>query len=248
VAPIFIIRWRATTNVIDFSGETAVVTGSAQGFGRAIAKRLSEFGANVVLADVQAEKARGVAAEIEDDGGTAAVVDCEVTDRASVARMAERTRNRFGTIEILVNNAGGSSGDSFADLDPAEWDAGVALNLTGPYNCAHAVCPGMLEHGNGRVINISSMAGRNVTLNGNPSYTSSKWGVIGLSKHMARDLAPAVRVNALCPGGGPNSPMGRAGTPADVANGVLFLASDLAEFVNGTVLEVDGGSHLNQLD
>jgi 3-oxoacyl-[acyl-carrier protein] reductase len=89
----------------------------------------------------------------------------------------------------------------------------------------------MREHGNGRIVNISSMAGKNVTVNGNPAYTSGKWGVIGLTKHMARDLGPEVRVNALCPGGSPNSPMGRWAEPEDIANGVHFLVAPESEYV-----------------
>jgi len=233
--------------MVDLDGDTAIVTGAAQGFGRGIAERLGEVGANVVLADLQAEKAAEVAAEVRDHGVETAVIECDVTDRSSTEDMVDQARSRFGTIEILVNNAGGSTRETFTELDPETWDRFVELNLTGPYNCSHAVVPGMLEHGNGRIVNISSMAGRNVTLYGNPSYTAAKWGVIGLSKHMARDLSPDVRVNALCPGGGPDSPMGRAGTPRDMANGVLYLVSELGEFVTGTILEVEGGSQLNQL-
>lgn len=231
--------------MVDFDGETAIVTGAAQGFGRRTVERFSEAGANVVIADLQMEKARDVGDGIEDDGGEAEVVECDVTDLDSVESMVERAEDRFGTVEILVNNAGGSGSETFQEIEPEAWYDGLSLNLTGPFHCSHAVLPGMLDHGNGRVVNISSMAGRDVTVNGNPSYTSAKWGVIGLSKHMARDLGPDVRVNAVCPGGGPDSPVGRGMTADDVADAVLYLSSDLSEFVNGTVLEVTGGSHLN---
>ena len=231
--------------MIDLSGETAIVTGAAQGFGAEIANRLGEAGANVVLADVQVEKGEGVAADIADDGAETIFVECDVTDRDSAEALVEAAEDRFGTVEMLVNNAGGAGGETFQEIEQDAWQFGLDLNLTGPFNCSKAVMPGMLEHGNGRIVNISSMAGRNVTVNGNPSYTASKWGLIGLTKHAARDLGPEIRVNALCPGGSPRGPMGRFVEPDDVADGVLYLVSDLAEFVDGTVLEVEGGSHLN---
>jgi len=232
--------------MIDLEGETAIVTGAAQGFGRGIAERLGEVGCNVVIADIQMEKAETTAEELRDDGISVEVVECDVTDPASAEALVEATVDRFGSVEILVNNAGGSTTDHFDDLDYDTWSDGVSLNLSGPFNCTKAVAPVMEEHGNGRIVNISSMAGRNVTVHGNPAYTSSKWGLIGLSKHSARDLGPDVRVNALCPGGGPSGPLERGVTSDDVANGVLMLVSDLADFVNATVLEVDGGGHVNQ--
>lgn len=232
--------------MFDFDGETAIVTGAAQGFGRTIAERLGETGSNIVIADVQVEKAERVADELRDEGIAVAVFDCDVTDPAAAQAMVDATVERFGSVEILVNNAGGATSDQFTDLDVAAWLDGLALNLSGPFNCSKAVAPEMLQHGNGRIVNISSMAGRNVTVHGDASYTAAKWGLIGLSKHTARDLGPEVRVNALCPGGGPNGPLDRGVTAADVANGVLFLVSDLADYVNATVLEVDGGGHVNE--
>ena len=232
--------------MIDLSGETAIVTGAAQGFGAAIAARLGEAGANVILADIQVEKGQNTADDVAADGVETLFVECDVTDRDSAEALVEAAQDRFGSVEILVNNAGGSGGETFQEIDGDAWQFGLDLNLTGPFNCSKAVMPGMLEHGNGRIVNISSMAGRNVTVNGNPSYTASKWGLIGLTKHAARDLGPEIRVNALCPGGSPRGPMGRFVEADDVADGVLYLASDLSEFVDGTVLEVEGGGHLNQ--
>jgi 3-oxoacyl-[acyl-carrier protein] reductase len=231
--------------MIDLSGETAIVTGAAQGFGAETATRLGEAGANVVVVDVQTEKGQGVADDLAQEGVETLFVECDVTDRESVEEMVAAAEERFGSVEILVNNAGGSGGETFQEIDQEAWQFGLDLNLTGPFNCSKAVMPGMLEHGNGRIVNISSMAGRNVTVNGNPSYTASKWGLIGLTKHAARDLGPDIRVNALCPGGSPRGPMGRCVEPEDVANGVLYLVSDLSEFIDGTILEVDGGGHLN---
>lgn len=229
----------------DLDGETAIVTGAAQGFGRGIAELFAEAGANVVVADVQVSKAEDVAETIREKGAQAEVVDCDVTDVAETDALAERARERFGTVEVLVNNAGGGGGGTFTDLTPEEWRRVVSLNLHGTFNCSYSVVPGMLEHGNGRIVNISSMAGRNVTLNGNADYTASKWGVIGFTKHLARDLGPEVRANAVCPGGGPSSPMGRGIRAEDVAKSVLFLSTEASSFVTGTLLEVDGGGQLN---
>ena len=232
--------------MIDLQGETAIVTGAAQGFGRAIAERLGNAGANVVVADVQIEKGEQATEELREEGIDSEFVECDVTDPASAEAIVEATVERFGSVEILVNNAGGSTTDHFDDIDAETWLNGIALNLSGPFNMTKAVAPVMHEHGNGRIVNISSMAGRNVTVHGNPAYTSAKWGLIGLSKHSARDLGPDVRINALCPGGGPTGPLDSALTSDDVANGVLFLVSELTGYVNATVLEVDGGGNLNQ--
>lgn len=231
--------------MFDLDGETAIVTGAAQGFGRAIAERLGAAGSNVVIADVQDEKAQNTAEELREEDIAVEVVDCDVTDPAAAQALVDATVERFGGVEILVNNAGGATSDRFTDLDFDAWFDGLALNLSGPFNCSKAVAPEMRQHGDGRIVNISSMAGRNVTVHGDASYTAAKWGLIGLSKHTARDLGPDVRVNALCPGGGPNGPLGRGVKGEDVANGVLFLVSDLADYVNATVLEVDGGGHVN---
>lgn len=232
--------------MIDFDGETAIVTGSAQGFGRRTAHRLGEAGANIVVADVQTEKAEEVGEELREKDIPAEVVICDVTDPDSVDAMVDRALDRFGSIEILVNNAGGAGSEHTDDLELGDWKWGLELNLTGPFICTKAVASAMREHGNGRVVNISSMAGRNVTVHGNAAYTASKWGLIGLTKHTARDFGPDLRINAICPGGGPSGPLDRPLNASDVANTVVLLASDLSGFVNGTVVELDGGSHINE--
>jgi len=246
----------------DLDGETAIVTGAAQGIGRGIAERLGAAGANVVLADVQGEKVAGVADELAGDGVTAEAVECDVTDLGDTDRLARRARERFDAVEMLVNNAGVGTGGSFTELEPEEWAHVLSVNLTGAFNCSYSVVPGMVEHGSGRVVNVSSMAGRNTSYHGAANYTASKWGVIGLTKHMARDLAPAVRVNALCPGAtltplirsatteagrertAEGIPLERWSTPEDQAEAVFYLLSRMSSYVTGTVLEVDGGSQL----
>jgi 3-oxoacyl-[acyl-carrier protein] reductase len=246
----------------DLDGETAIVTGAAQGIGRATAELLGEAGANVVLADVQGEKVEAAAADLEDAGVATEAVECDVTDLAATDALAERASERFGTVEILVNNAGVGTGGSFLDVDPGEWEHVLSVNLTGAYNCSRSVVPGMLDGGGGRVVNVSSMAGRNTSYHGAANYTASKWGVIGLTKHMARDLAPEVRVNALCPGAtltpliesatteegreqtASGIPLERWATPEDQARAVHYLVTEASAFVTGTVLEVDGGGQL----
>ncbi|SDX63863.1 SDR family NAD(P)-dependent oxidoreductase [Halobellus clavatus] len=247
---------------IDMDGETAIVTGAAQGIGRGIASRLGEAGANVVLADIQSDEVATAADELAADGATTEAVTCDVTDPDDVEAMVAATEESFGSVEILVNNAGGAGGQALQDLERDAWEDAIDLNLTGTYNCTQAVMPGMRERGEGRIVNISSMAGRNVSVNGGIHYTAAKWGVIGFTKHAARDLAPDVRVNAVCPGGTltpmleedideawheeytSRIPLGRLGHVEDQANGVLFLASELSAYMTGTVLEIDGGGQL----
>lgn len=163
---------------------------------------------------------------------------------------------------MLVNNAAVFTQGTFTALDPEAWTRVLSVNLTGAFNCAHSIVPGMVEHGNGRVVNVSSMAGRNVSYNGAANYTASKWGVIGLTKHMARELAPEVRVNAVCPGAtltplarsittpeereaaAADIPLERWAAPEDQAEGVCFLLSPASSYVTGTVLEIDGGAQV----
>lgn len=247
----------------DLTGETAIVTGAAQGIGRGIAERLGGAGANVVLADVQDDSVSEAVESLRSDGVTAEAVGCDVTDRSATDRLARRARDRFGTIEILVNNAGVGTGGGFTDLDPGSWDHVIAVNLTGAYNCSYSIVPDMMAHGNGRVVNISSMAGRNTSYHGAANYTASKWGVIGLTKHMAWDLGEhGITVNAVCPGStltdltrsgtSPEDraetagkiPLGRWADPVDQANGVVYLVSEEGSYLTGTVLEIDGGKQL----
>jgi len=246
-------------------GETAIVTGAAQGIGEAIARRLGAEGAAVVIADRQAGKAEDVAVDLRESGVETEAVDCDVTDRKDTERLADRARERFGGVDVLVNNAGIGSADSFEELEPDAWDLVLDVNLTGPYNCSRAVVPGMIERGHGRIVNISSMAGRNISYHGAANYTASKWGLVGLTKHMAWDLGEhGITVNAVCPGATETSltregtteaeraattekiPLGRWADPADQAEAVLYFAADSGAFTTGTVLEVDGGQQLAQ--
>jgi len=250
---------------------TAIVTGAAQGIGFAIAERFADEGAAVVVADVQVEAAREAAADLAsaDACPDALAVECDVTVREDTRRLAERTVEAFGGVDVLVNNAGVATRGDFLDLEPGDWDRVVDVNLTGVYNCSAAVVPEMLGEGSedggsgGAVVNVSSMAGRSISYHAAANYTASKWGVIGLTKHMAWDLGEhGVRVTAVCPGStltplteqstGPEEraatsrkiPLDRWAAPGDIADGALYLASGEADYVTGTVLEIDGGKQL----
>lgn len=240
---------------------TAVVTGAAQGIGRAIAERLAVEGANVVVADVQAATAEETAAELDGTGdGAAVAIECDVSSEEEARNVAIETEERFGAIDVLVNNAGVAGGGPFPEeLPPAEWHRVIDVNLTGTYNCTYAVAPAMIEAGYGRIVNVASMAGRNISYHGAAHYTASKWGIVGLTKHLAWDLGEhGITVNALCPGAvetpladhqsaeekartASKTPLGRWSTPADQAAGVAYLVSEAAGFVTGTTLEIDGG-------
>ena len=254
---------------------TAIVTGAAQGIGYAIAERFAEEGARVVVADVQAEAADEAAASFAavETCPDAFAVECDVTSREDTRRLVERVVETFGGVDVLVNNAGVSTHGTFLDLDPEEWDRIIDVNLTGVYNCSAAVVPAMIggegadtgegTESGGVVVNVSSMAGRNISYHAAANYTASKWGVIGLTKHMAWDLGEhGVRVTAVCPGStltplteqstepeeraatSRKIPLDRWADPGDIADGVLYLASEEADYVTGTVLEVDGGKQL----
>lgn len=248
----------------NFRDQTAVVTGSAGGIGRGIAELFAEYGASVVLVDRQAEELRETAAQLREEGHAVHAIECDITSPDDVREVVDGTLEQFGSIDVLVNNAGVASPGGITDIDIERWSNIVGVNLTGTFTCIREVAPVMIEQGDGRIVNISSIAGRSISLFGGPDYTASKWGVIGLTKHAAWDLSDhGIRVNAVCPG--PTltplaeqtstaedreevrqaSPLGRWGTPRDQAEATAFLASDAASFITGAVLDVDGGVNLS---
>ena len=240
---------------------TALVTGGASGIGAATVRRLAEEGARVIVADVNLDGAREVAAEID---GVAVPID--VTDPASVRTAIAAGEQDRGPIDVLVNNAGG--GDRFAffvDTDPTVWDDVLRLNLIGVLACTHAVLPGMHRRRSGVIVNVASEAGRMGAVAG-AVYSASKAGVIGFTRAIAREAASVgVRCNAVAPGpietpllNGASAAsgqmglrlkqamiaataMGRTGTPEEVASAIVFLASDAASFITGHTLAVSGG-------
>jgi NAD(P)-dependent dehydrogenase (short-subunit alcohol dehydrogenase family) len=197
-----------------FSGRTAFVTGAASGIGRATALRLAREGAAVACVDRDSEGLVTVRREIEFLGGKATDIVCDVADSESVAAAAREAQSSLGDVDILANVAG--TGDTaglegIEGLSEERWNRVIAVNLSGPFFTCRALLPSMAARGRGAVVNVSSLAGRSKSANGGLAYTSSKAGLLGLTRHLAFDYGPrGVRVNAICPGG-VDTPMIRAG-------------------------------------
>src|SRR5580704_14320271 len=240
------------------SGKVAMVTGAARGIGFAIAMRLAEEGARVAIADVNDHGAVEAAARI---GKATMGVRIDVTNTVSIAAGVALVVERLGPIDVLVSNAGWDKVEPFVKSEEATWDKVIALNLKGPIACARAVLDSMIERRSGKIISISSDAGR-VGSVGEAVYAGAKAGIIGFSKTLARELARfGINVNVVCPGptntplfqemsGGNEKlatslihaiPLGRLGEPEDLAGAVAFLASDDASFMTGQTLSVSGG-------
>jgi 3-oxoacyl-[acyl-carrier protein] reductase len=239
------------------SQKVAIVTGSGQGIGRAIALKLAEAGAAVVVNDIS-ETVDGVAREIQALGQPGLAVTADVTSAADVARLAEETIARYGRIDILVNNAGIARDQLLMRMSEEDWDRVLEVDLKSVFLCTRAVLRQMLKQRWGRIISIASIVG----LVGNPgqaNYASAKAGIIGFTRSIAKEVASRkITVNAIAPGFIDTEmtrnlaedqrnelmariPLGRLGSPADVAEAVAFLASEQAGYITGQVLAVDGG-------
>ena len=238
-------------------GKVAMVTGSSRGIGNAIAKKYLEEGAKVILIDRDEE---GVMKSIEDmkQYGDAVGYAMDVTDRARIAEVFESVVKDHGTLDILVNNAGITQDAQMYKMTEEQWDSVINVNLKGVFNCAQEAVKIMREKKSGAIINISSVVGLYGNF-GQVNYAATKSGVIGMTKSLAKEVGRKnVTVNAVAPGFimtemtekmpekvldmmKEKAPLGRLGMPEDIANACLFLASDEASFVTGTVLSVDGG-------
>ncbi|OHB69381.1 MAG: 3-oxoacyl-[acyl-carrier-protein] reductase [Planctomycetes bacterium RBG_13_63_9] len=242
----------------DLSGQVAIVTGAARGLGRSIAETLAAAGATLGCVDVNEETLADTVAAIRGAGGTVEAIACDVTDSQRVGEVVQQVIDKWGGLHILVNNAGITRDTLLMRMKDDQWDAVISVNLRGTFLFARAAARPMIKGRRGRIINIASVAG----LMGNPgqaNYSASKAGVIGLTRTAARELASRnVTVNAVAPGFiatemtaalgeevlesiRKQTPLGRLGQPQDVADAVLFLASEAASFVTGHVLTVDGG-------
>ena len=256
--------------VIDLHDKVALVTGAAHGFGRAICLTLAGCGASVVAVDRIADELEQTAALVQQSGGTCTASVCDVTNADAVNAVVAQTLNVYGRIDMLVNNAGGVVGQvgrPVEEVSDEDWEIVVRTNLFAAFYFIRAVAPTMKRQQSGRIVNISSGAGRSFSLTGIQAYASAKAGQIGLTRQMAKELgAWNVTVNNIAPGFVRSNAsterqwqaMGaerqhalvdglalkRLGAPEDIANGVLFFCSDLAGWVTGQTISIDGGSHM----
>jgi 3-oxoacyl-[acyl-carrier protein] reductase len=243
------------------------VTDAAHGIGRAICRLLGQAGASVWAVDILAEELEATVAAVTEAGGHCQPAVVDVTDAPAVQACVDRVLREAGRVDILVNSAGGVCGQvgkAVEEVSDAEWDVVVRTNLYSAFYCIRAVAPAMKRQGGGRIVIISSGAGRSVSLTGIQAYASAKHAVVGLTRQLAHELGPhGITVNSVAPGLIPSNPasvaqwegygpakqramldaiaLRRLGTPGDIANAVVFFASPLADFVNGQILQVDGG-------
>jgi 2-hydroxycyclohexanecarboxyl-CoA dehydrogenase len=251
-----------------FDSKTVIVTGGGGGIGGATCRRFAQEGARVAVLDLSPEAAEKTAASIRDNGGAAAALRCDITDRASVDAAVAATESGLGPIDVLVNTAGWDVFRPFTKTEPAQWEKLVAINLIGALHMHHAILPGMVARKSGRIVNISSDAAR-VGSSGEAVYAACKGGIVAFSKTIAREHARhGITVNVVCPGptdtalfadykegaGNPEKlveafkrsiPLGRIGQPEDLPGAILFFASEDAAYVTGQVLSVSGGLTMN---
>lgn len=238
--------------------KTAIITGAGNGLGKAAAQLFAKEGANVVIADFSEAEGQQAAEEIIANGGKATFIQVNVADKESVEQLVKQTLETYETVDILINNAGIIADGMLDKLSDEDWRKVIDVNLTGVFYCAQAVIPTMLAQGSGRIINTSSVSGVYGNV-GQTNYAATKAGVVGMTKSWAKELGgKGINVNAVAPGfietrmtaSVPDNvldkmkaivPLKRLGKPEEIANAYLFLASDEASYVNGTVLHVDGG-------
>ena len=246
--------------MFDLSGKVALVTGAGQHVGLGIARALAEQGAAVAVNDIVEDRAQAAAEEINAAGGRAIAAPADATDREDMAAMVKRVEAELGPVDILVSNAGNSGANpavptKFVDMDPAEWSKYVDINFYAVLNGIHAVLPGMIERRAGRIITISSDAGRQGINMGMSIYSGGKAGALGFQRSLACEVGKhQVTVNAVSlgmipgdwdPGPPKGIPLGRYGVPDDVGPAVAFLASDEASWITGQILSVNGGVYRN---
>lgn len=247
-----------------FESKTVVVTGGGGGIGSAVCHGFAAEGARVAVLDLAGDAASATSERIGADSGTAIAIECDITERGSVDAAVGRVTEELGAVDVLVNNAGWDLFVPFLDTAADDWSKLIDINLVGPLNMHHAVLPGMVERGYGRVVNVASDAAR-VGSSGESVYAACKAGLVAFSKTLAREHSRhGITFNVVCPGptdtallatvtdaaANPDKlreafrraiPMGRLGQPDDLVGAVLFFASDDASFVTGQVLSVSGG-------
>lgn len=238
--------------------KVAIITGGGRGIGKTTCLRFAEEGAKVVVVATNKEDIQNVVDEVKAAGGEALGMAVDVTNREQVDQMVQDTVEKFGRVDILINNAGITADARMEKMTEEQWDRVIDVNLKGVFNCGQAAAKVMIEQKSGVIINASSLVGIYGNF-GQTNYAATKWGVIGMAKSWAKELGPkGIRVNAVAPGFimtpmtekmpekvldmmKEKSPLKTLGYPEDIANAYLYLASDEARFVTGTVLSVDGG-------
>jgi len=238
-------------------GKTALITGGLNGLGREAALVFAREGARVAVCDLPPDGG-GLLAAIQAEGGEGFYAAADVSQLSQVEAMAGAVLQKFGCIDVLINNAGITRDATLLKMTPEQWNQVIAVNLSGVFHCTKVVAPHMIERGKGKIINTSSIVGIFGNF-GQTNYAAAKAGIIGMSKTWARELGPkGITVNVVAPGFiatemvkkmpekvlqgmRDRTPVRRLGEPRDVANAYLFLASDEADFINGAVLGVDGG-------
>jgi 3-oxoacyl-[acyl-carrier protein] reductase len=244
---------------IDLKGKTAVITGSARGIGKAIAEKLAEAGANIVISDILEEVGIATANEIKEKYSVETIfVKTNVTLMEDAIELVNKAKETFGSVDIFVNNAGITKDGLFMRMSKEDFDRVIDINLTGAFNCAQAAYKVMMKQRSGSIINMASVIGLVGNL-GQANYAASKAGLIGLTKSIAYEAAKrGVRVNAIAPGYIKSDmtdllkddvkqaimekiPMNKMGSVEDIANAALFLASDLSSYITGKTITVDGG-------
>jgi NAD(P)-dependent dehydrogenase (short-subunit alcohol dehydrogenase family) len=244
-----------------FARKVAIVTGAGRGVGQAVAEDLAAEGASLVLVDVRGPQVQTVAEGIAAGGGSVLTITADISRSAEVNEMVRRAVDHFGTVDFLVNNAGIlQMKQPLETISDEEWARMFAVNLNGAFYCTRAVLPILKAKRSGRIVNVSSSAGRSTSANGGAHYTASKAAILGLTRHTAREVASfGITVNVVAPASLNTDmaleavgaehlarsqaliPVGRLGMPEDVAAAILFLLSDAASFITGATLDINGG-------
>ena len=245
----------------ELKDKVAIVTGAGRGIGRAVATRLAEAGADIIAADIDLESAKKTIEEISEDCAKLMAIQVDVTQEKSVNAMVKMALEEFGKVDILINNAGIMFRTRLQTISLEEWNSILQVNLTGPFLSTKAVLPFMKKNGYGRIVNVSSSAGRSVSTLGGAHYTTSKAGLLGFTRAAAKEVASiGITVNAVCPGlvDTPMArdttskeelekfissfPIKRIGLPEEIGDLVVFLCSDKASYITGASIDINGGA------
>lgn len=246
---------------LSLTDKVAIVTGAAGGIGRSISMELAQVGCSIIAVDIDSCGINETVKSIQSSGGKAIPKTINILDVEQINNLVDYVIATWGKIDILINNAGVCIANDFELISDLEWSKVIDVNLTGAFNLCRAVIPLFKASKQGVIINISSLAGRRSSVMGGAHYSASKAGILGLTRHLAKEVAPyGIRVNAICPGAiktkmqygslSPDElekkakkiPLRRIGEPEDVAYLTVFLASDLASFITGATIDVNGGS------